>query len=148
MEKYYNPFQNHEIRCPKEYHDQITKYTQTKSLDGRKTNPDQSPFPRMVDIWLLAMCFGIRKEKRVPLTIDSVKLVEGTIFSSDPWRVEVMSLIAIALNENTDVLNKPGEIILMANEYAAAGYQDVFNLLEEGHGDPIWNISTQLLNIL
>jgi len=148
LDRYYNPFQNFDLRCPKEFHNQVIKYTQTKSLDGKKMNPDQSPFPRMVDIWFLAMSLGIKNEKKVTLQSENtIKLVEGTIFSSDPWRVEVLLLLSIADNKDLSIIDKPGEIIQTANEFAAAGFQLVFDMLEEGKTDPIYNISMQLSDL-
>jgi len=149
MDKYYNPYQTQELRYPKQCHDWVLRYTQTKSTDGRKSRPAQSPFPRMIDLWFLAVCIGARKGKRTRVSKEeSTKFIEGSIFSSDPWRVDMLSLLAIGYTGNTEILNQPREVIQLANELAATGYPEVFQMLEEGRSEPIWNISHQLFELL
>lgn len=149
MDKYYNPYQMQELRFPKIYQEQVQRFTQTKSEDGKKIQPSQSPFPRMVDIWLLAVCFGARKGKRNSLSKEETyKVVEGTIFTSDSWRVDLISLLAIGYTSNAEILNQPREVIQLLNELAAAGLPEVFQMLQDGYSEPIWNISTYLIEIL
>ncbi len=149
MDKYYNPFQNQELRFPKIYQEQILRFTQTKSDDVKGSQPSQSPFPRMVDLWLFAVCIGAKKGKRTLLTKEETyKFIEGAIFTSDPWRVDLLSLLAIGFSENPNIINKPREIIQMANELAVTGLPEVFQMLTEGYSEPIWNLSTQIVEML
>lgn len=36
----------------------------------------------------------------------------------------------------------------MANEFAATGLPEVFQMLSEGHSEPIWNLSSQIFEKL
>lgn len=149
MEKYYNPYQMQELRFPKIYFEEIQRYTQTKSEDGKEILPSRSPFPRMVDLWILAACIGVKKGKITSLSRDETyKFIEGSIFTSDPWRVDFISLLAIGFTNNSEILNEPREIIHLVNELAASGLPDVFQMLKEGYSEPIWNISTQLIELM
>ena len=51
-DKYFNPFQAIDINVPVEFHEAFTRYCQTSG----GAIIDQSPFPRMVDLWFLAVC--------------------------------------------------------------------------------------------
>ncbi len=59
MQRYHNPFQGIDISVPVEFKDDYLRYCQTKT-DGTKTIIDQSPFPRMVDMWFLAICLATK----------------------------------------------------------------------------------------
>lgn len=48
-DRYFNPFQAIDINVPVDLHDAFTRYCQT----GGNAVIDQSPFPRMVDLWFL-----------------------------------------------------------------------------------------------
>ena len=50
--RYFNPFQAIDINVPVESHEAFTQYCQT----GGKASIDQSPFPRMIDLWFLSVC--------------------------------------------------------------------------------------------
>lgn len=127
----------------------VLRFTQTKSIDGRKSQPAHSPFPRMIDLWFLAVCLGAKRGKRTPTSKEeSHKFIEGSIFSGDPWGVDMLCLLAIGYTGNTEILNEPREVIQLANELAATGFPEVFQMLEEGQSEPIWNISTQLFELL
>ena len=52
-DRYFNPFQAIDINIPVEFHEAFTRYCQ-RSADAVI---DQSPFPRMVDLWFLSI-FG------------------------------------------------------------------------------------------
>ena len=55
-DRYFNPFQAIDINVPVEFHEAFTRYCQ------RSANAviDQSPFPRMVDLWFLSVCVASR----------------------------------------------------------------------------------------
>lgn len=105
ISKYYNPFQTLELRYPQHFHDNVLDFTQTRSESGQPSEPDASPFPRYVDMWFLAVCLGARMGKRTPVTRDtSHKFIEGSIFQSDPWRVELLELIAIGFTGDPRII--------------------------------------------
>ena len=53
---YFNPFQAIDINVPEEFHESFVRYCQ-RSADAVI---DQSPFPRMVDLWFLSVCVAAR----------------------------------------------------------------------------------------
>ncbi len=145
-ERYFNPFQAIDIHVPVEFHDLFSKYAQT----GGKSLIDDSPFPRMVDLWFLAICVAARLGLE-PVELgkyETRKIIDGSIFSSDPWRIHALMLIAIAKSGNVEIVAEPGRMMRIANGLAVAGLPKVIEMLKEGEGEPIWNISDALDNLL
>jgi len=144
MNKYFNPFQTQELRFPSEYRESVEKFTQTRGT-GATSPPSRSPFPRMVDIWWLAVCVGANRGKREQVPRDKMhKFIEGSILSSDPWRVEQLCLLAIGFTGNAEVLRNPADLIQLANDLAAGGMPIVLEWLQSGRSDPIWNLSDRI----
>ena len=145
-DRYFNPFQIYDINVPVEFHEAFTRYCQ------RSANAiiDQSPFPRMIDLWFLSICVATR------LGLDPVdipkskttKIAEGIIFSSDPWRIHVLMLIAIAKKGDVHIVSKPNDIIKLASGLAVAGLPKVIEMLKDGDDVPIWNLSESIDEIL
>lgn len=148
ISKYYNPFQREELRYPSQYREDVERFTQTRS-DGGGSEPDSSPFPRYVDMWFLAVCLGAQMGKRTPVTReDSHRFIEGSIFQSDPWRVELLELLAIGFTGDPQVIKDPREVIHMANELAATGMPEVISMLQSSQDPAIWNLSSALVDDL
>ena len=70
--------------------------------------------------------------------------MDGTVLSSDPWRIDALMLLAIAATRDTTVVTEPGKVVSLANEYAAAGLGDVVDMLKDGDADAIYNLSDNL----
>lgn len=144
--KYYNPFQTLELRYPEEYRETVTRYTQRWEA-GKDSDPEEAPFPRYVDMWFLAVCVGAQMGRRVPMKRESShKFIEGSIFQSDPWRVEILELLAIGFSGDPQIIRNPRDVIQLANDLAAAGMPEVREMLREGRAQPIWNLSQQVLD--
>jgi hypothetical protein len=145
----YNPFVNISLRFPAAYFDDIKVYCQTGArgeANGR-ADPCNSPFPRYVDFWFLALCLGASQYSRLPDPPangwrDFITGSEG--FASDPWRVDVVELIAIAVHEDEGVIGRPGEVLDAANRLAAAGVPQVLDWLTSGQSDAIDNLLDRL----
>jgi len=148
-DRYYNPFQGQHLSVPVIYRDDFSKYCRT----GEKTPIDQSPFPRMVDFWFLGLCVAIKKGLD-PVDLskysskDTYKIIDGSIFTSDPWRIQAMMLLAIAKEGDIGIVSHPGKMMAMVNGLAVAGLPYVIEMLKDGGGDPIWNLSENLENII
>lgn len=138
-DRYFNPFQGIDVSIPIEYHDDISRYSQR---EGRAII-DQSPFPRMVDMWFLAVCIAARLglEPADTSKYETRKIIEGSIFGSDPWRVHTLMLVAIAYTGGVDIVSEPRRMMAIANGLAVAGLPKVLEMLKDGDGDPIWNLS-------
>jgi hypothetical protein len=135
-----NPYVNLELKIPSQYSEDFKKYTSRfKSEDGSAKDIDRSPFDRYVDFWWAAVGVGVC-EGRVSNTDDSEKFVTGVVLSQDPWRITHLELLAIAHNGSPDVISRPGEVIEIANGYAATGVPILVELLLK-KSEPIWDVS-------
>ena len=145
-DRYFNPFQAIDINVPIEFHESFTRYCQ------RSADPiiDQSPFPRMVDLWFLAVCVAARLNLK-PSDIakhETRKIIDGSIFGSDPWRVHILMLIAIGKTGDVEIVSDPRKMIALANGLAVAGLPNVIEMLKDGSAEPIWNLSDAIDSIL
>jgi hypothetical protein len=137
---FYNPFASGELVYPSAYRGQVDLFSQTQAGGGVKPSPDDSPFPRVVDLWFLALCLGVRGRKRVK--VDSPhKFITGDILNRDPWRIELLEFIAISESGSGDSVGQPNDTIALANEYAAGGMPELFDMLTSGPGKPLWNLT-------
>ncbi|HZR18715.1 MAG TPA: hypothetical protein VFE51_15595 [Verrucomicrobiae bacterium] len=145
-DRYYNPFQGIDITVPIEFRDSFQKYCQTA---GRAVL-DQSPFPRMVDMWFLAACLGARLNLE-PLDLskyETYKIIEGSIFGSDPWRIHTLMMIAISKTGDVQIVSEPRRMMACANGLAVAGLPRLLDMLKDGGADPIWNLSESIGTLL
>ena len=114
---------------------------------GSRPSPDDSPFERQVDIWFLAVCIGARRGRKSQV-IKPHRFMTGEILSRDPFRIELLELLAISFTNDPWILEKPNEMMDLANELAATGLPEVFDLLKDGNAKPIWNLQDNLLEAL
>ena len=144
--RYSNPFQAIDISVPIEYHEAFERYSQRSA----NAIPDESPFPRMIDLWFLAVCVAARLELDPVDTSkhETRKIIDGSIFSSDPWRVEMLMLIAIGRADDVTVVSEPRKVLALASGLAAAGLPRVLEMLTEGEAQSIWNLSDAIDTML
>jgi len=145
-DRYFNPFQAIDLNVPVEFHEAFTRYCQTHGGG----NLDQSPFPRMVDLWFLALCVAARLDLD-PVDISKLetrKIIEGSIFTSDPWRVHTLMLVAISKTHDVNIVSEPRKMMAIANGLAVAGLPRVIEMLKDGEGEPIWNLSDAVDGLL
>ena len=146
VDRYFNPFAAIDISVPAQLHDAFSRYCQREA----GAIIDQSPFPRMVDLWFLAVCVAAQ-EGLEPIDAskhDSRKIIDGSIFGSDPWRVHAIMLIAIGQTEDIDIVSEPRKMMNLVNGLAVAGLPKVIDMLKDGDAEPIWNISDAIDTIL
>ena len=139
VDRYFNPFQSIDINVPVEFQEEFNRYCQ------RSANPiiDQSPFPRMVDLWFLSICVAVRRGLE-PIDISKYKtwkFNDGSVFSSDPWRVHTLMLIAIGKTGDVQIVSEPRKMMTIASGLAVAGLPKVIEMLKDGDAEPIWNLS-------
>ena len=140
-DRYFNPFQAIDINVPVEFHEAFTRYCQ-RSADAII---DQSPFPRMVDLWFLSVCVAARLGLE---PADTGKIIDGSIFGSDPWRVHTLMLIAIGKTGDVQIVSEPRKMMALASGLAVAGLPQVIEMLKDGDAEPIWNLSDAVDNLL
>lgn len=146
VDRYFNPFQSIDINVPVGFHEEFNRYCQ------RSTDPiiDQSPFPRMVDLWFLSICVSVRLDLE-PIDIskyETRKIIDGSIFSSDPWRVHTLMLIAIGKTGDVQIVSEPRKMMALASGLAVAGLPKVIEMLKDGDAEPIWNLSDAVDGLL
>ena len=131
-----NEFAGVDINLPEECRDYFHAYCLTRS-EGTRNNPEDSPFPRMVDMWFLAVCIAA-KEGLSPIFDPkgkTYKAIEGVVFGSDTWRSNALMLLAIAHTDDIDIASDPREMMRVANAYALAGLPRLIGLLGERGGE-------------
>tara|TARA_B100001939_G_scaffold193625_1_gene166469 strand:- start:4004 stop:4465 length:462 start_codon:yes stop_codon:yes gene_type:complete len=145
-DRYFNPFQAIDINVPVEFHEAFTRYCQ-RSADAVI---DQSPFPRMVDLWFLSVCVAARLglEPADTTKYETRKIIDGSIFGSDPWRVHTLMLIAIGRTGDVQIVSEPRKMMALASGLAVAGLPKVIEMLKDGDAEPIWNLSDAVDGIL
>ena len=146
-QRYYNPFARTELFYPPQQKEVYDLYTQT----GGKKIVDKCPFPRMVDLWFAGISLAIHKKLQpVNLSGENIKFHDGSVFDNDEdrWRVQVLLLIAIAIEDSVDIVSQPRRIIDIANSLAAAGVPHIVVMLRDGGEDEIWNLSESLCKLL
>ena len=145
MEPTHNPFQAIDISVPAADHETYTRYCHR----GTVARVDDSPFPRMIDLWFFAICVAVRLGlKPQEVTGKTTKIIDGSIFVSDPWRIHALLMIAIAETNDVSIVSEPTKIMNLANGLAAAGLPRVVDMLNEGSADAIWNLSDSTSSLL
>lgn len=142
---YHNPFAGIDLIAPVSQREAYELYCQTSG----HTTADSSPFPRMVDLWFTGFCLAAR-EGRSPIDLSkhkTFKFIDGSILDSDSLRVQALMLVAIAIEDNVEVIAEPRRVIAIANGLAAAGVPMVVELLRTGDQEPIWNLSEALTDL-
>ena len=138
-----NPYQGKELKFPVKYRDEIELYCQTRPGGGSKPSSDDSPFPRQVDLWFLAVCVGVQKKKK-GTKVKLYKFITGEVLANNKSIIDMLGTISIADTDDPYVLGKPDEVIKSANEYAAAGVEELLNAMRNGPDKPIWNLTDHI----
>lgn len=145
-----NVFDRTAVMLPEEYQKYFYAYCQTRT-EGSRNNPEDSPFPRMVDMWFFAVCLAVKEDLK-PETKPKGKLykaMEGVVLSSDPWRSDALILLAIARTGKVEVTQDPNEMLRIANAYALAGLKRLITILEErGEDTALDHLSDAVLEMI
>jgi hypothetical protein len=136
-----NPYANLQLRIPEHEWGAVRRFTATfRPEDGSNPNIDRSPFDRYVDLWWAALIVGVR-EGRMSKLSEWHDFTPAVVFNQDPWRIRQLELLALAEAGNADVLDDPGKVISIANEYAATGIGILINEMT-GQTEPIWAVTS------
>ena len=141
MEAIANPYANLLLRIPERDWEAVRQFTTTfRPEDGSDSNIDQSPFSRYVDLWWAALIVGLREGRRTKPS-EWHPITPAVVFNQDPWRIRQLELLALAEKGTADVLDDPGQVISMANEYAATGIGILIDQMT-GQTEPIWAVTS------
>ena len=145
-QRYHNPFSASRLEYPTEQMEHYQRYVRRSS-----SGPvDESPFPRMIDFWWAGLSLAV-KDGLEPVELSNSKttrFIEGSIFDSDPWRIQFLRLIALQVKGEPEILSHPSDIISMANGLAAAGVPGIVEMLTDGDEPPIWNMSSAVEQLI
>lgn len=135
-----NPYANLELRIPDHEWDAVRRFTTTfREEDGSLSDVDKSPFGRYVDLWWAALCLGIHEGRKTSPSKWHTYMT-GVVFNQEPWRIRFLELVALA-ESGPSLLEQPGEVIAMANGYAATGIPILIDAMT-GQTEPIWAVTS------
>ncbi len=140
MNPNYNPFQTSALRLPKKYQADIQKYCQKKAKTSKVLN---SPFERIVDLWFLCICVGIYFEEKKEVK-NSYRFMDGSVLKENYNIIETLEVIAIAETNNENIIEEPNKMLEILNQYAFAGIERIFEGLNSGRSDSLWNLTDYL----
>jgi hypothetical protein len=142
-----NPYANLQLRIPEHEWEAVRRFTTTfRPEDGSDPNIDQSPFNRYVDLWWAALIVGVR-EGRQSKPLEWHDFTPAVVFNQDPWRIRQLELLALAEAGNTDILDDPGQVISIANQYAATGIGILIDQMT-GQTEPIWAVTSSFRSMV
>ena len=133
-----NEFAATSIFLPENFRENFHQYCGTR-IEGTHNDPEDSPFPRMVDMWFMALCIAVKEgitpvlDKKYKTT--DYKAIDGNVFGSDSWRSNAIMLIAISHEGNIEVASDPHKMMRIANAYALAGLPRLISILEDSKKD-------------
>ena len=143
-QQYYNPFAGISVIYPTEQGEDYRKYSRSTG----QQSIDQSPFERMIDLWFAGLSLAVHRGLS-PLELSgrgTSNMTPGSIFDgADSWRIQVIQLIAVAM-EDVEVLEAPNRMMNLANGLAAAGAPYIIDMLQDGDQPPVWNLTEALEN--
>ena len=104
----------------------------------------------MVDFWFAGFSIAARKQlSPIDLSkLETSKIIDGSIFDRDSWRIQTVMLVAIAVEDKIEIVTKPRQMISIANGLAAAGVPHIVEMMRGGAQDPIWNLSDSVYELL
>lgn len=142
-----NAFAGIDVRLPAKYREALDAYCQTGS---GKSRPESNPFPRMVDMWFLALCLAIRQglSPEFEVTGQTYKAIEGNVFGSDNWRSNALTLLAIAHTDDVEIADKPIEMMKIANAYAIAGLPHLVSILDRKGDTALDHLSDYIVGVI
>jgi hypothetical protein len=147
---FYNPFQQGELTIPEDLRESVNRYSRRFNASNDKADPESDPFARYVDVWMMAVCLGALRaleSNRIPDPPRSAhRFIWGNIL--DPMRIELLEIVAISIAQDPFVIQQPKRVLEIANRLAADGLPRVLEMMEDGHGKPLWNITHHLLELL
>ena len=131
-----NAFAATDIHLPDKFQEYFHAYCLTRT-EGSRNNPEDSPFPRMVDMWFLALCIAVKEDLKPEFDTKgkTYKAIEGVVFGSDSWRSNALMLLAIAHSGDIEITDRPHEMMRIANSYALAGLPRLIAILDKREGD-------------
>lgn len=143
LSRNWNPFAKQQIQFPESLKAQaIELCRKNKDTEGKPRSPDQSPFDRYLDLWMLALVVGRANGLFTPNVKLDGGFYEGSGLQGDIDKILVILAVAIAHEDNDlKIMNDPSKCIQIANGYAAGGLQILIENAHKGGRTNLENIS-------
>ena len=145
----WNPLISKSVRLgfPSSLHEKATNLCRrSKGDDGKSRLPQNSPFERMVDLWMLCVIVG-RSFNRFEPGVDVKEFIGGDIFQGDMNRISVVLAICLAHEKNDiSIIEDAKKCLNICNSYAAGGLPLVLEASDSGASTTIENIYKTLLS--
>lgn len=143
-------FASVDIHLPDHYKEYFHTYCLTRA-EGTRNNPEDSPFPRMVDMWFFSICLAAHEGLTPDFNSSSkkYKAINGDALLSDSWRCNALMLLAISHTKDIEIADNPPEIIKIANAYANVGLPRLISLLKsKGNDDALDYLSDLVVDMI
>lgn len=98
-----------------------------------------TPFRTMKDVFMWAVCLGVQKGKRKPLTGKKVTVFRWAQFDSQT-DIPLLKALAIAESGDVSILLRRNDILTLAEEYANDGIYELQTNISEENDLPLWNL--------
>ena len=129
-----NPFAGQDVTVAEDYRRHFDAYVQRR--EGKSARPEHQPFDRNVDFWFAAICIAVRKGLAPTAPSGKTyKAAEGVALGTPDWRPTALTLLAIADSGEASVVERPSEMMRIANGYAHVGFPELLEILESRGGD-------------
>ena len=129
-----NPFAGQDVVVADDFRKHFDSFVQRR--EGKTARPEHQPFDRNVDFWFAAICIAAKRGLKPTLPSGKTyKAAEGVAIGSPDWRTTALTLLAIAETADASVVDRPGEMMRIANGYANVGFPELLDILESRGGD-------------
>lgn len=131
----------HSLFFPAKWKDDIQRYVR-QHQQGGSSNPEAVPFGRQLDFWTLAFATAVARgvpPLESPPAQNGHKFVDTRSVEMSDELCELLAVVAVgALGPDDEGIEDPSRIIEIANQYAAAGCEELLLRLR----DPDLRLST------
>jgi hypothetical protein len=146
----YNPFANQDVHVSTAFQEHLRRFSRTQGADdpGKQT-PEDTPFNRYIDFWVLGAALGAAEGMFVPLDAsDRHRFITGQVLQGDLDRIQLLMMIAIAHEGDPFVVAEPRKVLDIAEGYASGGITALLEMLEDGHLRSLQNLTRGLVRKL
>ena len=144
-----NLFAGQNIMLPNEMKEHFHRLCQTR-VDGYTNRLEDSPFPRMVDLWFAGFCLAAKKNL-APAQISpklSYNAIEGNVFGSDNYRSDMMVLFCVSKTGSIEIITEPAKMLRLVNEYAVTGLKEIISVSQNSRGDDPLDFLSEYFSLL
>lgn len=124
----------HSLFLPRKWKDDIQRYVR-QHQQGAAGNPEAAPFRRQLDFWVLALSTAIARGVTPLASAPSQggqKFVDTRQVEMSDELCELLAVVALGtLGPEDEGIEDPARIIELANQYAAAGCEELILRLRD-----------------